>query len=71
MTGALLPILIVIAIIGVAVTVSGLAWPSRVLRDVGRTGHWFHHQDMDPPEGQPDGNANDPAIEHRPLRGRY
>ncbi len=70
MTSAFLPIVIIVAVIGLGLTLSGLTWPFKVMEDLGRTGSWMHHEDMDPPERQPDGNANDPAIPHRPLRGR-
>ena len=65
-----LPIIIVIAVIGLALSATELAWPFSVMERLGRTGAWFHHQDMDPPELQPDANLNDPAIPVRPLRGR-
>lgn len=70
MTEAFLPIIIVIAVIGVGVSMTRLAWPFSVAESLGRTGAWFHHEDMDPPEAQPDPHRNDPAILHRRLRGR-
>jgi hypothetical protein len=70
MSAAFLPVLIIVAVVGLAVSVTALAWPFRVMESLGRTGSWMHHEDMDPPESRPDGNQNDPAIPHRPLRGR-
>ncbi len=70
MTGAFLPILVIVAVVGIGLSLTAAAWPFTVLRSLGRTGSWIHHEDMDPPELQPDGNDNDPAIPHRPLRGR-
>jgi hypothetical protein len=70
MTEAFLPIVIIVAVVGIGVSLTSVAWPFAVLRSLGRTGTWMHHEDMDPPEALPDGNVNDPAIVHRPLRGR-
>ena len=67
---AFLPIVIIVAVIGLGVSVTRLAWPFTVMNRVGRTGSWIHHADMDPPQDQPDPNQNDPAIPRRPLRGR-
>ncbi|HET9073044.1 MAG TPA: hypothetical protein VFN48_00565 [Solirubrobacteraceae bacterium] len=58
------------AIISLALVVSGAVTPFRLMESIGRTGLWFHHQDMDPPEQQPDPGLNDPAIPLRRLRGR-
>ena len=65
-----LPIIIAIAVIGLALSVTELAWPFSVMERLGRTGTWIHHEDMDPPEQRPDENPNDPAIPQRRLRGR-
>jgi hypothetical protein len=70
MSTAFLPILIIVAVLGLAVSVTRLAWPFTVMDRLGKTGSWMHHADMDPPESQPDGNENDPAIPLRALRGR-
>ncbi len=70
MTEAFLPIVIIVAVIGIGLSLTAAAWPFKAMEDLGRTGAWFHHEDMDPPESQPDGNVNDPTIPFRPLRGR-
>ncbi len=70
MTKAFLPIVIIVAIVGLGLCLTRLAWPFKVMEGLGRTGSWIHHADMDPPEAQPDGNRNDPEIPRRPLRGR-
>jgi hypothetical protein len=70
MSSAFLPIIIVVAVVGIGVSLTALAWPFAVMEEIGRTGDWFHHSDMDPPEAQPDGNQNDPTIPFKPLRGR-
>jgi hypothetical protein len=54
---AFLLILTVVAVVGLTVSLTTLAWPFSVMASLGRTGSWMHHEDMDPPEG-------------RPLRGR-
>jgi hypothetical protein len=63
-------IVIVVAVIGIGVSLTALAWPFTVMEEIGRTGQWFHHSDMDQLEDQPDGNQNDPTIPFKPLRGR-
>jgi hypothetical protein len=70
MREAFLPIVIIVAVVGIGLSLTAVAWPFTVLESLGRTGTWVHHEDMDPPESLPDGNENDPAILHRPLRGR-
>jgi hypothetical protein len=70
MSAAFLPIVIIVAVVGLGVSATRLAWPFKALESLGRTGSWIHHEDMDSLEALPDGNHNDPEIPHRPLRGR-
>jgi hypothetical protein len=70
MSQAFLPIVIIVAVLGISISLTRLAWPFKVMQSLGKTGSWIHHEDMEAPEGRPDGNQNDPAIAHRPLRGR-
>jgi hypothetical protein len=63
-------IVVVVAVLGVAVSLTRLAWPFHVVQQIGRTGSWFHHQDEDGLDQLPDPNLNDAAIPRRPLRGR-
>ena len=67
---AFLIVMIIVAVLGLGVSLTTLAWPFSVMDSLGKTGSWMHHADMDSPEAQPDGNANDPAIPVRHLRGR-
>jgi hypothetical protein len=63
-------LVVVVAVVGIGLSLTRVAWPFSALDDLGRTGAWFHHPEMDPPDALPDPNVNDPAIHHRPLRGR-
>ncbi len=70
MHSTFLIVLVIVAVLGLVVSLTRLAWPFSVLDGVGRTGAWIHHADMDPQDAQPDPSVNDPAIPARRLRGR-
>ena len=57
--------------VGLALSATRLLNPAQAFRDLGRFGSsWFDHAEDQPLEERPDGNVNDPPINHRPLRGR-
>ena len=70
MTDIFIAVVLLVVVVGVGLSMTRVAWPFAVAEDLGRTGSWFHHMDMDAAEAQPDPSANDAPIPHRPLRGR-
>jgi hypothetical protein len=69
MTQTFLIIVVVVAVVGVAISFTTLLWPFSVADELGHAGAWFHHEDEDSLEDRPDGNR-DPDIPRPHLRGR-
>ncbi len=69
MNDAFITVIVVVAVVGAALSFTSLLWPFRVAEGLGRTGAWFHHEDEDSLESRPDGNK-DAEIPWRRLRGR-
>jgi hypothetical protein len=69
MTQTFMIVVVVVAVVGIALSFTSLLWPFHVADDLGRTGSWFHHEEEDALEDRPDGNK-DAGIPHRAIRGR-
>ena len=70
MASTLQTLVILVAVIGLLLSLTRLFSPLRAAEEIGRVGNWFaHDDDLDLADG-PDVNQNDPPIPHRPLRGR-
>ena len=63
-------VVIVVALLGLLLSLTRLFSPLRAADQLGRTGSWFHHEEDLGLENQHDVNRNDPPIPHRRLRGR-
>jgi hypothetical protein len=70
MNQAFIAVLVVVAVVGTALSFTSLLWPFSVAEELGRVGVWFSHEDELPIESRPDADAKDPAIPYRHLRGR-
>jgi len=70
MANALETLVIVVAVIGLLLSLTRRFSPLRAAQELGRVGGWFAHEDDLPLEERPDVNQNDPPIPRRPLRGR-
>jgi hypothetical protein len=63
-------VLVVVAVVGTALSFTSFLWPFSVADELGRVGTWFSHEDELPLDARPDGNLNDPEIPRRALRAR-
>jgi hypothetical protein len=63
-------VVVVVAVVGTALSFSRYLWPFDVANELGKTGAWFSHEEDLPLEQRHDGNQNDALIPRPRLRGR-
>ena len=70
MTETFTAVVVVVAVVGTALSSTRYLWPFDAANELGKTGAWFSHEEDLDLESRHDGNNNDPAIKHRRIRGR-
>jgi hypothetical protein len=65
-------VILAVAVVAAALSLTRYFWPSRVLADMGRFGStWFERPEERELAERPDDDANDAPIPRRHLRARY